>query len=255
VETETFLLAHEIGHILDIGHESCDAMIIKLEEGVSPNHRDEFVADVIGLRLVMGLNSPDADRDPFDTSMIYAGVEFALQIHSGLECLGFESKGSHPAALARLERIRSEIKESCDNIASWNVVTSMSRGIDSIMREIIKIIQDPSEYEYFFEREADRVVTELDSLMDQCTGGMVPDYLAFYISAGEIFKRGYPHKMLERMAKVAADFFRDVRLINGEFTMDSSTWVRFQKYKLFLGYVCEMREPLQSLFMDALRSE
>ncbi len=255
VETETFLLAHEIGHILDIGHESCDAMIIKLEDVVSPDHRDEFVADLIGLRLVMGLNSPDADLDPFNTSMIYAGAEFALQIYSGLECLGFEFKDSHPAALARLERMRSEIKASCDNIASWNIVTSMSRGIDSIMRKVIEIIQDPGEYEDFFEREADRVVSELNRLLEQYTGGMVPNYLEFCIAANDLFKQGYSHKMLEHVAQVTAAFVHDLRLVNGESTMNSSTGVRFQKYKLLLMYVSNMREPAQSLFMDALHSE
>ena len=83
---------------------------------------------------------------------------------------------------------------------------------------------------------------------------MVPNYLGFYKDAGQIFGRGYSHKMLERVAHVAADFFADVRRFEKDRQpSEDESWIRFQKFKLLLAYIEQyMNEPARSLFLEAL---
>lgn len=75
----------------------------------------------------------------------------------------------------------------------------------------MEILIDPKEYMTFFDHQAKDILSELDQLLDKCTGGMIPDYVSFYSAAGKIFGRGYSHKMLERIAQVIFDFFSDIR--------------------------------------------
>ena len=257
MEAETFLIAHEIGHIIDEGLKNHDEQLLKLSNDISPNHRDEFTADFLGLQFVMQLHNEDAERDAFYEPLRYAGVEFALQIYRGLEEVVFESKDSHPPASKRIARIRLEMQDRCHDDSSWRSLSGLALGIDSMFTKLVYIISEPAEHAEFFEREAGRIVSELDALLNKCTGGMVPNYAQFYMSAAEVFRRGYPHKMLERVAEVTADFLGGLQSAkNGKTKTDQAAWVRFQKFKLLFAYIMQhMNEPARSIFMDVFESQ
>ena len=256
MEAEAFLIAHEIGHIIADGIDSSSQPLLDLPDEISPSHCDEFTADFLGLQLVLELHNENAKRDAFNTPLQYAAVEFALQIYRGLEELGFDFHDSHPAAGLRIERIRSEMQRRCADDSAWNSLFGLARAIDSMFTQIIQIITEPGEHAEFFERSANRVVSDLDQALDRCTGGMVPNYAEFYPLAAEIFGRGYSHTMLERVAQVAADFFADAGSTNnGESKPDHASWVRFQKFKLLFGYIHQyLNEPARTIFVEAFES-
>lgn len=255
LEAETFLLAHEIGHIIDYGSNHQNYAFTNISPTISFDHQEEYAADIIGLILVLELQNDQAEHDPFKTSLTYAGCEFALQIYKGLETLGFEFKETHPAAKSRIENIRSYMKSRCNNDEVWRGLSSLAKIIEAVFTKLLDIIQDPAENEAYFVRESEHIVSELEELLSQCTGGMFPDYSRFYSEAGKIFNFGYPHKILEKVAQVTGDFFEDVnRFEKDNLPPDHDNWIRFQKYKLLLGFFKEhATEPARSLFLNALK--
>lgn len=256
MEAETFLVAHEIGHIIADGIDTESPILVDLPDEISPSHCDEFTADVLGLQLVLELHNENAKRDAFNTPLQYAAIEFPLQIYRALQELGFDFHDSHPAAGLRIYCIRNEMQRRCADDASWNSLFGLARAIDSMFTQIIQIITEPGEHADFFKRAANSVMSDLDQALDKCTGGVVPNYAEFYPLAAEIFDRGYSHIMLERVAQVAADFFADARSKEkGESKTDAALCVRFQKFKLLFGYVHQhLNEPARSIFVEAFKS-
>jgi hypothetical protein len=251
-EAETFLIAHEIGHVIDDASKHANPIFSKLDQTLTLGHREEHTADAMALVMVMELHDKGAQRDPFQTPLIYAGAEFALQVYSVLEHLNFELAESHPAATRRLNFIRSEMKRVCASKEAWTSMTALSSGIDALFAEIIGIVNDPGQHGDFFERQANQVISELNRLLDQCSGGFVPDYAHFHIEAVKIFDTGYSHIFLEKVAQIANEFFAAAETSNS--VNGQQTWVRFQKFKLLFSFAREhMPEPARSLFLRALR--
>jgi hypothetical protein len=205
----------------------------------------------------MELYNPSAKRDGFLSPLIYAGVEFAIQIYRALDRLGFEFENTHPLAGQRLQYIRSHMKERCSSEETWKDLTVLSMGIDTMFEAILEILIDPKENVAFFDHQAKAVLSELDQLLEGCTGGMVPDYATFYSAAGKIFGRGYSHKMLEKVAQVVFDFFGDVREYdNTGRSPNRESWVHFQKYKLLWAFVDQfMTEPARSVFLQLFETD
>ena len=253
VESESFLIAHEIGHIIADAIDSDSLPLIDLPEQASPSQRDEYTADFLGLQLALELNSGSPKLVEFNAPLRYAAAEFALQIFRGLEELGFDFHDSHPAAGLRIEFIRREMQRRCADDNSWRHLSSLALAIDSLFSRIIQIIAEPGEHAEFFESSANRIVSELDQALDRCTGGMVPNYVGFYSQATEIFARGYSHAMLERVAQIAADFFTDAHArVDGKLEHSHASWVRFQKFKLLFGYIYQyLNEPARTTFIEA----
>lgn len=256
LEAEKFLLGHEIGHALDMALDHSHPFFSEISSELPIEFREEHVADLFALSLSMELYNPSARRDDFSTPLIYAGAEFAIQIYRALDRLGFEFEGTHPLAAQRLQYIRSHMKERCSSEKTWKGLTVLSTAIDSMFEAILEILIDPKENLAYFDRQAKAVLSELDQLLERCTGGMVPDYGTFYSTAGEIFGRGYSHKMLEKAAQVVFDFFEDVR--EYEETRKSPNhrdWVHFQKYKLLWAFIDQfMTEPARSVFLNVFEA-
>lgn len=256
-EAEAFLLAHEIGHVIDLGGEHADEYFAKLSLDLSLIHREEHAADAIGLVIAMELYNESAGRDAFRTPLVYAGVEFALQVYRVLELLSSIVPDKHPPASSRLEFIRSEMKACCVSVDTWTQLTVFSAGIEVLFEEIARILVSPGEHNRFFQHQANRVVEEINDLLEACTGGPVPDYFRFYLEAGKIFERGYSHILLEWIAHVSSEFFTLVESPpDGPSANDQKTWISFQKYKLLLGYVTQhMNEPARSIFLQAFGTQ
>ncbi|MGT2465818.1 hypothetical protein ACVOMV_12795 [Mesorhizobium atlanticum] len=111
------------------------------------------------------------------------------------------------------------------------------------------MIDDPSEHESFFEAQATAVVLELDALLERCATIPVPDYATFYSEAGAIFGRGYPERLLERVAQIAGEFLTKAEI--------EEPWSRerisgFHKFKLLIGFVHQLNEPARNLFQIGL---
>ncbi|NPX94440.1 hypothetical protein DZ977_005960 [Pseudomonas aeruginosa] len=243
MEAEAFLLCHEVGHIAS----DTPGMLEELSndmQGVSlAAHRDEFVADFFGSMFVLGAKEDELSSNALDLQFRYAGIEFVLQIYQCLEKIGMDFSDSHPPAGERLAFIRNAIRRRCADGESWLALSSIASGIESIFDQILIILDSPQEHAQYYERKATELLHDLNRALDECSGGSVPDYVSFHPRAGEIFARGYPEVVIERVSKVAADFFADVFAQEEEGTgYGREQWVRLQQFKLLLSFVRDMHE-------------
>jgi hypothetical protein len=96
--------------------------------------------------------------------------------------------------------------------------------------------------------------SELDALLDRCTGGMVPDYMTFYEEANRFLGHGISLRLSQRMAAVARDWFERMEHVRSEHDKEDSReeWTLFQKYKLFLGYTQKLHPEVKAVFERAL---
>lgn len=255
MEAEAFLLCHEIGHIAS----DTPGMLEELSDdmpGVDfAAHLDEFVADFFGAIFVLGAREDDhSPTDAINLQFRYAGIEFVLQIYQCLEKVGVNFSSSHPSATERLAYIRNAIRRRCADGESWLGLSTIASGIEGIFNNILAILDSPQEHTKYYERKAAELLDDLNRALDECSGEMVPDYANFHPRAGEIFARGYPESVIERVAQVAAGFFSDAYADEQEnMEYGSEQWVRFQQFKLLLSFVLDMPESaVKARFMVAL---
>jgi hypothetical protein len=244
VAAESFLVAHEIGHIINE---------INKEE-FADTHNDEYSADYIALGIVLGAynrQNPALSRsDYLDMIFAYAGAELIFQIFKGLEDLGFEFNDTHPKAALRLEMLRKTSKSVFANEQEWERLLIISRQIDKMFNGVISIINDPTEYQKYYDDEAEAIVEKLKVLLERCSGGVVPNYVKFYQEAPEIFDFGYSFKLTEIVAETTKRFLDTI----GVEGLTEEKWKNFQKYKLLIGFTDYMNEPMRSVFRKSLGS-
>ena len=242
LDAETFLLAHELGHVVvDLRPDS--------EQRFGSAYEIEHAADLIGLSFALELNS-DEPKDTFRFPMQYAGAEFVLQIFDVLSQLGFSISDSHPAAANRIIYMRTFMQSKCNDEA-WTALTQLADFFAHIFGSIRDILLEPAAHAAFYERQAQEIVDALDVLLTRCTGGFVPDYSTFSQEAGPIFDQGYPHEILKIAALVAGRFFSNMSIASE--ADKKQRWIDFQKFKLLLNYCRDhMPEPARSLFLREL---
>jgi hypothetical protein len=250
VHAESFFLAHELGHVF-----------IGLRDGSERRAssrdawKEEFEADEFALVMCV---AGSRGNDPMDSAgMAYAGAHIALHIFAGLERVGVEFEKTHPPAADRLQAIRDLLRGMCANEETHAKVIEMASTIDAVFDNILGRIADP-DYEQFLERAAHQVMQELESLLDQCTGDLVPDYVTFKSRCFPLFNRLHSAQLWRKIATQAADFFRRAdrrasrrRRPSEAEAMDN--WRAFQKYKLFMSAVMDMHDDVRIVFEEALR--
>lgn len=239
MEAEAFLLCHEIGHMMSDAPGMLDELSGGLHAEGQTAHFDEFAADFFGSILVLGSRDENPPDFAITLQMRYAGIEFVLLIYRCLEQIGLDFSHTHPQAGERLAYIRSAIRRRCADHESWLGLSEIARGIEAIFDNILKILDSPKEHAFYFERKAEELLDDLNRALDECTGDIVPDYVSFHSRAGEIFSRGYPERILKRVAEVSANFF------SGAYTEEraeqaNELWVRFQQFKLLLSFFHDM---------------
>ena len=146
-------------------------------------------------------------------------------------------------------------------------MTSLSRAIEKLFTEIIGILKTRGlEYLHFYRRAANQIVEEMNELLQECTGGLVPDYARFYREAPRIFDKGYSHRLCKEIAKVTKEFLESSKELpdtndilaklnsnDKKFKLSLEKSRRdFQKYKLLIGLIGQMRNPARSIFEKAL---
>ena len=256
-ECETFLLAHEIGHVLDELSNHGHPFFAEIGEEPPFHIREEHYADLLGLWIVMELHNENAVRDPFLTPLVYAGAEFALQLYRCLELVGLPIGGTHPAAGDRVVRLRELMAKRCEDTATWEAISAMAIGIEQLFEQIMDLLGDPCEHDAYFRREAAAAIDELTKLLQDCSEEPVPKYSSFYSAAGAIFDRGYPEVMLEEVSRLSAAFASALESgLAGIEPPAPEAFVRVNQYKLLLGFFTNLPEsaPMRSVFINALTS-
>ena len=204
--------------------------------------------------IIMELHSDNGKRDLYTAQLRYASIEFTLQVYKVLELLGIISNESHPSSEYRINNIRQEMKKRFNNNSEWLNFASVAFGIESIFNDIASIIINPKERSDFYDKEAQKIATELNDLLNKCVGKALPDYTQFYDDIGKVLNKGYPHKILDIVADISSTFFDDINSLSIDPERFDVSWACFQKHKLLLGYVTSfMKEPAKSKFEEVLR--
>jgi hypothetical protein len=248
LEVNSFFLAHELAH--GIYHISSDP-IYGLTIQDFDAEQEEFFADAFAFQLLLGRPKGSVGLPPIELS--YAAIELSLMIWKGLELFGIEFEGTHPSAEKRLTSIRQMLAEVYQETETRNIITTLAKPLSEIFERVTDVIKTPR-YEAFLDRAAKDMVIELDALLTRCTGGDVPDYVTFYKEAEHLFDNGFSLTLSQHMAKVATDFFGRIGQVDNELDAQQSQEARitFQKYKLFLAYVEQLRPDVKLIFKRAL---
>jgi hypothetical protein len=140
------------------------------------------------------------------------------------------------------------VRRLIEDERTWKSLSVLASGIEALFEQMAAIMQDPGEHESFYERAAQSVSAELSDLLDRCTGGPFPDYASFYEKAGDIFSKGYSHRVISEVAAITTRFFS---LSQGESSQTSEQkWRDFQKFKLLRAFIDQyMAEPARSVFL------
>ncbi len=243
---EMFLLAHELGHVF--------VALMSPPESID-GQEEEHAADLVALRVLMSAQADVVKRQGgFWLSLVYAGVELALQIWDVMERLGIPFVDSvHPPARARLDLLRSGFREHFAAQAHFEQAVAPARLIERAFDDACRIVtQDGGEHAQLFEQETAALLGEFEMLFERCTKGPVPDYFHFYPGARDLLRRGYPHEILNNVfEKVVASFHDEVRAAPAGPARAGDLLRRFNSYKLLLGLTDNLPEPAKSLFKSA----
>lgn len=247
-EVNCFFLAHELAH--GALHLSRSVEVEASDQNIDAE-QEEYLADEFALRVL--LNRPEGSSDLPAIEISYAAIELSLLIWQGLEQFGVEFEGTHPTGEARLTAIRRVLAEACPEPQTVRAVAAMAEPMRVVFERVLDEIRAPN-YEAFLDRAANQLVSELDALLDRCTGGMVPDYMTFYQEANRFFAHGISLKLSQRMAIVARDWFEKMERVRSEHDKAEAreAWILFQKYKLFLGFIQELPSEVRAVFEKAL---
>jgi hypothetical protein len=247
-EAESFFLAHELGHVFN----DLRALATKAPpEQREATWADEAEADRFALSVL--INSRNRKNPVAPLQFSYAGAEIALCTFSGLEALGVDFGHSHPPAHERTNTIRQQLQETCADAATFENITTLSKPLAVLFDHFVDRLKSP-DWESFLDRATADVMKDLDRLLEECTGGMVPDYCTFRANVAKLFDHLSSHRLYARVAHAAADFARHMQTVNegaGE-KSKRDAWVSFQKYKLFMSMIRDMNEPFKSLLEEAL---
>lgn len=240
-EAESFFICHEIGHILiDIGRKMGIEEYLQLS-----SYDEEFEADKIALLTL--LFAPEAKQSNLSADVVYAGIELAIQVFRGLELVGVVFETTHPTAEQRLSSLRSCIRELLDD-DTYAELTTLSSSINEVFENVVKLLNKPSlENEKYYENKARQVIEDLEELLDECTTGIVPDYIRFCTNASFILNKGFPEIVLEEIANIANAAFDERKFNEGKLDVKS-----LQQWKLLIRYFAEQKEPIRGAFLKHL---
>ncbi len=259
---EQFYLAHEFGHIVLLeGREGQktkvrneDLLLSPDQQAQSSAHDDEFLADRFALATVLGMFCRKQSDRPRDLEMAYAGAEVAFQVYRGLEALGVKFEDTHPPAKERLAAIRAAIHEIDVSEELKQRLTQLSNQFEDVFERVLELIRNPADHEAFYLAAATEVSSKLESLLGECCKGPIPAYHHFLERVPMILNSGYSHVLLERIADIASQFYRDMETFRDDPDAEFCTDImeRQNKYKLLLSCVTRMPEPARSVFTNAL---
>lgn len=246
MRAERFLLAHEIGHVLQALAERYDELPPRFTDDATEEH----LADALALRLTLDAsNRHEGKQDPTWLMLAYAGAEFALHIWSVMERIGFSFLDDiHPPASKRIEVMRTWLRKWCDADETFHKVTMAAEVIQRAFGEVSRIITSPNERAPAFEAEAEALVTEFLKLLEKCSNGIIPDYVTFYSQAPALLSRGYPEQMLVMVFRRVVNHLREcmMDLPGKQNPFDQQR--TFGQFKLLFGLTDNMPDPAKQVY-------
>jgi hypothetical protein len=244
-EAMVFCLAHELSHAVFRLHSA-------LAQFAQNGKEEELSADVFALGALM--STPEGGADSEFPQISFSGAEMFLRVQIIFERLGLEFYfGEHPTFRERLVYLRLMLSQLCQSPDSLRNISSASDCFATLCEKVFEHLNDSTKEEKALTRAAQSHMAELDVLLEQCTGGFVPDYATFYPKASEMLQQPGSEMFFKVMNRCTQDF-ANICASKTKTSSDADRWRSFQKYKLFLGLTQHLNEPVRSMFMAALQN-
>jgi hypothetical protein len=269
-ETERFLLCHELAHVLirPSDDPSPEDMIERLISGTfrgflgedTDEWDEEFLADIHGLKIVMGIATGTTSGHGGQNQLRYAGVETMLHIQHAMEILGFPVSDSHPLARQRLEVVRRYIKNTCADDEQYDMLTMFGRMVEQLLGKALDRFHDPNTDRSMYQTESDQAIAEITSALDACALASPPNYAYFYETMNIVLGRGYYHSVLPEIVRHTRNWkpedaqqslalelaaSQGHQLSEGQQRLVSL----FRRHKLIVGYFNRQENPLGNYVM------
>lgn len=242
-EVESFLVAHEIGHIIQD--------IARIEDyneipGGTIAHSEEYMADLVGFNIIMDFDN--GKDNLFEYQMSYLGIEFVFQIYRALEYIGLEFGNTHPKSENRIKFMRERLK-SILSPTDYDVISSLSVGAELIFDRVLEVLKNPKEYEEYYFHKAQQLENELESLFNEYAKKVPLDYYKFNKKVFKILDEGYPTSILSKMMKIRDDFIEEMKISDlNKNKLDNEDLFLLNKFKLIMGLIQDMSQPAKSIY-------
>lgn len=259
-EAECFFLAHEIGHLLrELSRaSSLDIGALKGEDEDEETFADKFAFWV----LMSAWGKPDSNY--YHADLAFAGAFAALRMFEALHAYcesAYQKKfgGPHPDAGRRIANLINWTWDLCrGNEKVFQGVTRLGSLIDFTLGAVEHTFDCP-DFEDYYMRSAAEAVGELEELLTACTSNEhYSDHVTFRERAHPLLDRGYPAPLMDRVAREIVEPLKaSGKLSQEEFSAlpderKADEWRKMRKVVLLFGLARELREPYQTLWLQAL---
>lgn len=265
VEAETFLLAHEISHVVlypargDVLPEELIERLIFGSPGYGPEEatpwEEEFLADAYAVELVMGLAVGSVENIGATNQLRYAGVEWMLVLTKALEALGFPVSTTHPPASDRLESIRSHLRGFIDEDGLYEAIRLFPARFEDVLDRTVAVLVGGATAKLSYEAEAQALVDRLERSLDTAARPSPPNYLGFYDVLSSVLGKGYHHliipklqSLIDRLRPVDPKFCIEIELREkiGHDLSDEERIIAFdyRRFKLIIGFFNRQSNPM-----------
>lgn len=250
---EQFVVAHEMSHFL-AGHIptpfSGRKYMANLSDDVpSSRWEQEFEADRVGLRVLLGRNDPYLQAEQVGA---YTGADFFLQVMSLFEELAeIPPASTHPPSGLRLKQLRDYARSLCVDDNSWLSLFNHARAIEQLFAQVREAILKPSPEQ--IERANEKAVrahARFEYILERCALGAIPNYLLFSREVVDMLSE-YPSDAVCSAIASSIDRLEDQiqAVIRHEEEIDRITFNKFEllNHLLYLN-------PLPEGVLDAIQS-
>lgn len=259
-EAECFFLAHEFGHLLCQLSRTSPLDISALR---GDDEDEEAFADKFAFWMLMSAwGKPDSKY--YHADLAFAGAFAALRMFEALHgyCESAYQKkfsGPHPDASQRIVNLLNWTWDLCrGNEELFQGITKLGAMIDLTLGAVEHTFDCP-EFEDYYKRGAAEVISELEELLTACTSNeLYSDHVTFRQRAHPLLSRGDPTLLMEQVARELVEPLRASEKLSEEELSTLSDerkaeeWRKMRKVMLLFGLVSELREPYQTLWLQAL---
>lgn len=265
VESETFLLAHEIAHVIlypargeILPEELMDRLIFGLlkfgPEGVD-DWGEELLADAYAVELVMGLAVDQVEDFGAVNQLRYAGVEWMLIVTKALEALGFPVSTSHPSASERLQSVRSHLEGFVGDAEIFEAIRLFPARFEGILDRTVAVLLGETAKSRSYEVKAQSLLDQMQRSLEMASRSTPPNYLQFYDSINTVLGQGYHHLLIPKLQ----NFIDDLRPSDPEYCIrlefrekmghdlnddEKLCTEAFRQFKLIIGYFGRQNNPM-----------
>lgn len=238
---ETFVVAHEIGHIHLWSTQFGSLETHSLEQ--------ESEADKIALALILGVVANPIATKNISMRMAYAGAEFAVRVFAGLEHLGYKfDEGMHPLPSRRLEEIRNLARDFCVSHRRFMQLSTIAFTYDQLLEEVERrLAEHQAPGQFVLGVTSERLLSTMMVLIEECIKNMVTE--KFVVDETTKAFDASPLDVVKQTAREAASMYLVEPLINPTVEEEAFAVQEGEKFKKIIQL---LPQPWCQIFTDAV---